>query len=266
LRYAERLVDRHLEPDSSAMITTPLLMGLLALVVATSFLAGVLGMAGGMILMGVLLVFLPVPAAMVLHAVTQMGSNGWRAVLWAKYIAWPILGRYMIGLAVSLTAFALVRFVPDRATVLLLLGLSPFVVMLLPERFTLRADRRGGAELCGLVCSALQYLSGVSGPTLDIFFVRTALDRRAVVATKAACQVVTHLSRLVYFGGLAGTGEDLGWSVLALCVAAAIAGTSLSRAVLERMTDVQFRVWTQRLVMAIGAVYIVQAIDAFLRG
>ncbi|HEX2552292.1 MAG TPA: sulfite exporter TauE/SafE family protein [Microvirga sp.] len=248
------------------MITTPLLAGLLALVVATSFLAGVLGMAGGMILMGVLLVFLPVPAAMVLHAVTQMSSNGWRAVLWARYIDWSILGRYMIGLAASLAAFALIRYVPDRAVVLLILGLSPFVVVLLPERFTLRADRRGGAEVCGLLCSALQFLSGVSGPTLDIFFVRTALDRRAVVSTKAACQVVTHLSRLVYFGGLAGAGTDLGWTTLALFVVAAMVGTVLSRTILERMTDVQFRVWTQRLVMAVGTVYIVQAIDAFVRG
>ncbi len=248
------------------LITTPLLMGFLALVLATSFLAGVLGMAGGMILMGVLLVFLPVPTAMVLHAVTQMSSNGWRALLWARYIAWPILGRYAVGLAVALAGFGLVRFVPDRALVLLLLGITPFIVVLVPERFALRADRRGGAELCGLVCTALQLLSGVSGPTLDIFFVRTAMDRRAVVATKAACQVVTHLSRLIYFGGLAGTGDDLGWLVLALTVVTAIAGTSLSRAVLERMTDVQFRVWTQRLVMGIGAVYVVQAIDAFLRG
>jgi uncharacterized membrane protein YfcA len=248
------------------MITTPLLMGLLALVVTTSFIGGVFGMAGGMILMGVLLLHLPVPAAMVLHAVTQMSSNGWRALLWGKYIVWPILGRYMIGLAASLAIFALVRFVPDRALVLLLLGLSPFVVVVLPERFALQADRRGGAEICGLFCSALQFLSGVSGPSLDIFFVRTALDRRAVVATKAACQLVTHLSRLLYFGGLTGISVDLGWTGLALCVAAAIAGTSLSRAVLERMTDGQFRAWTQRLVMAIGAVYIVQALYAYMQG
>lgn len=246
---------------------TVLFVAILAVsAVVTSFISGILGMAGGMILMGVLLAFLPVPAAMVLHAVTQMTSNGWRALLWSKYVVWAILGRYMIGLAASLAIFALVRFVPDRALVLLLLGLSPFVVVVLPERFALQADRRGGAEICGLLCSALQFLSGVSGPSLDIFFVRTALDRRAVVATKAACQVVTHLSRLLYFGGLTGMSVDLGWTGLALCVAAAITGTSLSRAVLERMTDGQFRSWTQRLVMAVGAIYIIQALDAFMRG
>ena len=59
---------------------TPLMMLLLCLVMlATSFLSGIFGMAGGMILIGVLLVLLPVQTAMVLHAVTQIASCGWRA-------------------------------------------------------------------------------------------------------------------------------------------------------------------------------------------
>jgi uncharacterized membrane protein YfcA len=246
-------------------MSTEFLVGLMALVLGTSFLAGVFGMAGGMILMGVLLLFMPVPTAMVLHAVTQMSSNGWRAVLWLAYVDWRILARYALGLAVATAGFALILFVPNRASVLLLLGITPFIVVLLPDRFAPRADRTGGAELAGLICTALQFLSGVSGPTLDIFFVKSIMDRRAVVATKAACQVVTHLSRLIYFGGVAGAGIDLGWPVLTGVVVMAIAGTSLSRALLERMTDVQFRLWTQRLVMGIGAVYMAQGIYTLVR-
>src|SRR2546430_13078412 len=52
------------------------------LMVATAFLSGLFGMAGGMILIGVLLMLMPLPTAMVLHAITQMASNGWRAFLW----------------------------------------------------------------------------------------------------------------------------------------------------------------------------------------
>jgi uncharacterized membrane protein YfcA len=48
---------------------------------ATSFLSGIFGMIGGLVLMGVLLLFLPVPVAMTLHAITQMTANGWRAVV-----------------------------------------------------------------------------------------------------------------------------------------------------------------------------------------
>jgi uncharacterized protein len=58
----------------------------------------------------------------------------------------------------------------------------------------------------------------------------------------------------------------LATSFLAGVLGMAIVGTSLSRSVLERMTKVQFCLWTQRIVMAIGAVYVVQAVDAFTRG
>ena len=68
---------------------SPLLMAALGLLmVATAFLSGLFGMAGGLILIGVLLTILPLPSAMVLHAITQMASNGWRAFLWRCHIRW----------------------------------------------------------------------------------------------------------------------------------------------------------------------------------
>ena len=53
-----------------------------ATIVFSSFVSGVFGMAGGLILIGVLLALMPLPTAMVLHAITQMASNGWRGLLW----------------------------------------------------------------------------------------------------------------------------------------------------------------------------------------
>ena len=53
---------------------SPLLISTLCLaMVGTSFLSGIFGMAGGMILVGILLAILPVPEAMMLHGVTQTG-------------------------------------------------------------------------------------------------------------------------------------------------------------------------------------------------
>src|SRR5260370_22166372 len=52
---------------------TPLMIAALGLLmVATAFLSGLFGMAGGLILIGVLLTILPLPSAMALHAITQM--------------------------------------------------------------------------------------------------------------------------------------------------------------------------------------------------
>src|SRR3981081_1504136 len=56
---------------------TPLMIAALGLLmVATAFLSGLFGMAGGLILIGVLLTILPLPSAVVFHAITQSASNG----------------------------------------------------------------------------------------------------------------------------------------------------------------------------------------------
>jgi len=54
----------------------------------TSFISGVLSMAGGMILMGVFGFSLTVPAAMVLHSIAQAFSNGSRVSLYRHLIKW----------------------------------------------------------------------------------------------------------------------------------------------------------------------------------
>jgi uncharacterized membrane protein YfcA len=237
-----------------------------ALVLATSFLSGIFGMAGGMILLGTLLMFLPVATAMVLQAVAQMAANGWRAVLWIRYVDRRIFGRYLLGLLIAFAIFATIQAVPDRATVLILLGAMPFIAAIVPDWLTPRAERRGGAEILGFVGTALQLLCGVSGPMMDVFFVRSLMDRRTVVATKASCQVVTHMTKLVYFGGITGMEAELGPVIFILSIVMAVIGTTLSRTVLERLTDAQFRTWTKRIVLVVGAVYMAQGIQLALAG
>lgn len=101
-------------------------------IVFTSFLSGVFGMAGGMILLGVLLVYYDVATAMVLFSVIQLVSNGWRAVHWRAFARWPIFFQYTFGSLLAFAAMRYVAFVPDKATVYLLLGVLPFLIDLLP--------------------------------------------------------------------------------------------------------------------------------------
>src|SRR6201988_204171 len=103
-----------------------------ALMVATAFLSGLFGMAGGMILIGVLLTFMPLPEAMVLHAVTQMASNGWRAFLWRRHIEWKITLASIAGSVIAVALWSIWLYVPDKGVALLLLGFSPFIVRAIP--------------------------------------------------------------------------------------------------------------------------------------
>src|SRR2546423_11233437 len=102
-------------------MTALMAAGLSLLMIGTAFLSGIFGMAGGLILIGGLLFIFPLPTAMVLHAVTQMASNGWRALFWGRHIVWKSTLFYVAGCPVSVCLWAITPYVAAQATALLLL-------------------------------------------------------------------------------------------------------------------------------------------------
>ena len=232
----------------------------------TSFISGILGMAGGMILMGVLLALLPLPAAMMLHGISQLTANGWRALMLRASIDWRVIRGYTVGAALALLGFALLQFVASKPVALILMGLTPFVGLALPERFHLNIERRGHSFLCGLVNTAIALVAGISGPILDLFFIRSKMGRHAVVATKATVQSLSHLMKIGYFGGiLAVSGTSVDPLLAATMVVLAVVGTSLSKRVLERISDAAFRRWTRWTVLTLGTLYLASGVFALLR-
>jgi len=231
----------------------------------TSFISGILGMAGGMILMGLLLALLPVPSAMMLHGVSQLASNGWRALMLRSDIDWRVMRSYVLGLVAALSLFTALQLVVSKGVALIAMGALPFVALALPEKLHLNVERRGHSFACGLVCNVVSLTAGISGPILDVFFVRSKLNRHEVIATKAATQTLSHIAKIVYFGAvLSLEGASVEPWLAAVMVALAFVGTSLSRRVLERMTDASFRQWTRWTVMTLGSVYLCSGAIALL--
>ncbi|MHA6289408.1 TSUP family transporter [Maricaulis sp. CAU 1757] len=236
-------------------------VAILISVFVTAFISGVFGMAGGLILMGVLALLLPVASAMVVHGVVQAVSNGWRAILHIRWIAWRILGIYLIGsaLAAGLLVFATVEL--SKPWLFIVLGVVPAVIWLPKHVLHLDAARPGHAVACGAVVTGLNVVAGVSGPLLDVFFADTDRDRRCIVATKAATQVISHAVKIGYYlaPALAGSAlPEVQWLLVAAPLA--ILGTTLGARFLALMSDVQFRQWTKWIVSAIGVVYVVRGV------
>ncbi len=239
-------------------MTPQLMLAVLALMVGTSFLSGIFGMAGGLILIGVLLYLLPLPEAMALHAVTQMASNGWRGVLWWKHVHWPAALRFVSGCVAAFCVMSLWRYVPPKPLVFILLGLSPFMVRVLPAGIKPDPGRWLDGFLCGAVSTVLMLLSGATGPLIDSFFLGGGLERRQIIATKAVCQVVNHGAKFVYFGGLVDQAAGLDPVMASAAIAASVVGTTAARPILDRLTDTQYRRWANRIVTTIAIVYLAQ--------
>jgi uncharacterized protein len=241
---------------------TPAALALVGVtVLGTSFLSGIFGMAGGLILLGVLLMFMDVVPAMVLFGIIQMGANGMRAVLWREHVRWSVVWRYLIGATAAFLAMRLVAFIPDKALLYIGLGLLPFAAEMLPTRYWPNISAPYGPHLCGIVIMVLQLLAGAAGHILDMFFQRSTLDRKGIVATKAVCQTTAHLYRVGYFGSLASSveGHVPVWAIAA-ALALAFTGTSLAARVLERMTEADFRMWSRRVVHAVAVSFLVRGV------
>jgi len=247
-------------------VSVLMMAGLTALMVSTALLSGVFGMAGGMVLIGVLLAVLPVADAMVLHATTQMASNGWRAALWWRFVRVRPMMNFLLGALVAVIVLGLVNYVPSRPVALLMLGTTPFLVRLLPRSLHPDPERLGHGLAYGAACMALMILTGVSGPLMDSFFLGGKLERREIVATKAACQIFAHAGKLLYFGGLVSAAGAIDPLMAALAIGASILGTTLAKPLLEALSDTQYRSWAGRIITAIALYYVAQGSWELFKG
>jgi len=229
---------------------------LITATLATSFISGVLSMAGGMILMGIFGFFLSVPAAMVLHGVAQAVSNGSRIWLYRDHIRWAVLIPYGIGALIILSLFIAVTFVPDKAVVFILIGIFPFMAHCIPKSINLDMNRKPVAVLCGLLVTTAQMLAGASGPVLDLFYLKSSLTRHEILGTKAITQTFGHILKLSYYSFLITSVEELSAFIFAAIVFAAIFGNWLGSLIVNKINDRTFKAVGRLVMLLIGTIYI----------
>jgi len=240
---------------------------IVAMSFVTAAISGVFGMAGGLMLKGALALVLPVSATFVVHGLLQLVANGWRAILHRRFVSWKIVAIYALGAFTAAALIGLVAYEPTRATLYLLMGLVPGLVWLPQGWVRVDASRPGQAYVCGLSVTGMNLTAGVAGPLLDVFFVRTALTRHEIVATKAATQVFSHLMKVVVYGAplIAAGGKGIPpWWVFALAIPLSMLGTAAGGILLNRLSDVDFKRYLRLILTVIGAVYLVQAARLYL--
>ncbi len=242
-----------------------LFLGLVILcgVLVTSILSGILGMAGGMLLMGLLVWVLPVQQAMMLHATSQFFANGSRAFIHREHLHGKSIRYYLMGLACSFAVFCMITFLPSKIVVFTLMGIGPFIPLLLRGKVKFDFTKPPQAFFCGVIVTCFQLTAGVSGPLLDMFFQKIDMTRHEVVSTKAFSQSISHVTKFVYFGLIVPKAHEallpLPLWIYVAVIPIAILGSHLAKHVLNRLTDVQFYKATQIMLWGIGAIYLGKA-------
>lgn len=231
----------------------------------TSLLSGLVGMAGGVVLMAVLVNILPVSSAMVLHGITQFTANGSRTLILRKHLMWRLLPGYILGASAAVAGFSALLFVPEASVVLILVGLFPWLARLQPKSSALNITRPASNIICGFSVTSAQLLAGAAGPLLDLFYLNSGLDRQTVVANKALTQTIGHLLRIFYYGAIISVATPLpNWLFLAAAIAAVI-GTRLGTWLLARWDDQRFQKVSGQIILATGTICILQGSYQLIR-
>jgi uncharacterized membrane protein YfcA len=201
-------------------------------------------MAGGIMLLAVLLLFLEPAVAIPIHAIVQLASNSSRVVAHASEVRGDLLWPYtLLLLPAGFVTVPLIQYAPADA---LRLAIGFFVIVatwrsrwlllgLDPGRIPIR--RR--FALVGAAAGALGPLVGATGPFIAPFFLGIGLTRFELIGTKAACQATGHLAKMILFG-IAGFGFLSFGPLMFAMVVCVIAGTWLGTRLLHRIDDDRF--------------------------
>lgn len=216
---------------------------LLGVVFGTSIVSGVLGMAGGLILLSALLLKLDPLIAVPVHGMVQVVSNGSRAWFLRRQVSWQAVLRFAWPLlpAGALGLFLLQRMPAAAGRVLI--GLFVLVATWLPKKSAPGAGRSEaawrGLPVGGALVGFFSTLVGATGPLLGPFILALDLGPAGTIGTLAGCQILQHASKVLLFGlGGFDFGAYLLWTS-GLCISALL-GTAVGTRVLGNLRPATF--------------------------
>lgn len=214
---------------------TPLLcgVGLLGSLITAS-----VGAGGGLLLLAVMTMFLPVASVIPLHGVIQFGSNASRTALLVRHVRVSVLVAFAGGAVVGAAAGAQALVRVPEAWLQLMLGVFILVLSWVPVP-RLRRGSPAGVAGAGAITTVLTLFVGATGPLVAAFFHALRLERLAHVGTFSACMLVQHGLKLAVFG-FAGFAFGPYLPFLAVMLGCAFVGTWLGRQVLVRLDDARF--------------------------
>lgn len=229
----------------------------------TATISGILGMAGGVTLLGVMTALLPAQVVVPLHGIVQLASNWTRTWAFRKHVRWSIFFAFMVpavlGVVIAANIWADLKLTWFKAWI------GAFILAFLVWRRykpKLRNLPIRSYAVVGLAAGLLAIFVGATGPFLAPFFLRDDFDNEEVIATKAVCQTWLHLLKIPAFLALSFDYTPYAALLVALAVAV-IGGTYFGKHLLSRISKERFVFWFQ-LVLAILAIYLVAS--TVLRG
>ncbi len=159
-----------------------------------------MGMAGGVMFLGILASYIETSYVVPIYAVVMLISSGSRTALFYPHINWQIVQRYTIGLLPgALLGIYIFQLLPKD---LIKLGMGVFILLTIFLPVTRRESRQASAIFVpvGFVAGVIGIFFGASGPFTSSFYIRQGIIKEALIATKSATTLLEQSLKIILFG------------------------------------------------------------------
>jgi uncharacterized membrane protein YfcA len=201
-------------------------------------------MAGGITLLAAMLLLMPPLVAIPLHGAIQLASNGSRALIQRRHARFDIVWRSaVLLLPMGWVGIQVAQELPESA-IRIAIGVFVLFATWAPQLLLLgtHPEEANSNRRFILLSGATGFLNvtiGATGPLIAPFFLNLGLTRQALVGTKAACQALGHLAKILIYGGVGFAFQDH-LPLLAGGIAAAVVGTWTGSRMLEHVSERAF--------------------------
>lgn len=207
--------------------------------VFSSIVSGLIGLAGGTILISFMTFFLPVQSIVPIHGCIQLASNSSRAFFLKENVNKKIIIYFVPGLLLgSILSRFILRFITSPDTFYYFLVVIIFLAVFRPKNLQFKTPLPL-FSLVGFITGSISPLTGAVGPFLAPFMLGANLEKKELVATKAVLQTFTHSFKIIVFISL---GFDFlgNLPIIIAASASTIIGSKLGTNALGKLSDKKF--------------------------
>ena len=166
-----------------------------------SFIAGSLGLGGGLLVMATMAALLPPTVLIPLHGIVQLGSNAGRAFMSRTHILKHVVPPFLIGTIIGAAIGG--NLVVTLPTAILQMVLGVFVLYAIwgPKLKTAVPGNKAFFGI-GIFGALATMFVGATGPLVAPFAAAASDKRQEVVATHATMMTIQHGFKVIAFGFL----------------------------------------------------------------
>jgi len=217
----------------------------------TSSISAVLGMGGGIILLGVMAIIIPNGYMVIaLHGIIQLISNTTRTFVFRKYLIKDLVKEFLIGAIIgaglsAIIIFLLIKiFEVSSASEIKVDFLKPLIGIFIIWYLFLKGQKKGKESKSFIKVGSISGLAsifvGATGPLIAPFFLNSNLTKENIIANKAACQMITHLTKIPLFIFFFNVSYIQEYKLLLPLIIAVFIGTNFGKKILDMIPEKLF--------------------------